>query len=383
MEKHLGYDKSYLVEKKAYHTAKEIEQQPRLWRETMEIIKTQQSKINEFLKSINLEKSKVIFTGAGTSEFVGNTLVPYLRETNDLDMESRATTDIVNNPKAYIPENKDVILVSFARSGNSPESVAAVEVANKVSDRISHVIITCNKNGKLANMKLERTLVLYMPEDSNDLGFAMTGSFSCMMLAAYTLFNMCNIEKVHEEIVALSRQMEKNLFSMRTELEDIVKLDTERVVFLGGSSFKGLAQELSLKLLELCAGKIPAIFDTPLGFRHGPKSIVNDKTIVFNLLSNNDYSKKYDSDLIKELKNDKKSKVVTFQYEESNFNEDYSINTKYSSESAIITALSYLIPGQMYAFMKSLEQGITPDNPCPTGEVNRVVQGVIIHEYKK
>ena len=383
MEKHLGYDKSYLEEKKAYYTAKEIEQQPRLWRETMEIIKTQQSSITEFFRNINLENSKVIFTGAGTSEFVGNTLVPYLREVNNLDMESRATTDIVNNPNAYIPENKDVVLVSFARSGNSPESVAAVEVANKVSDKISHVIITCNKNGKLANMNLERTLVLYMPEDSNDLGFAMTGSFSCMMLAAYSLFSMSNIEKVQEEIMALSGQMEENFLTMRTELEDIVKLDTERVVFLGGSSFKGLAQELSLKLLELCAGKIPAIFDTPLGFRHGPKSIVNDKTIVFNLLSNNDYSKKYDLDLVKELKNDKKSKVVTFQYEESKFDEDYSINTKYASESAIITALSYLIPGQMYAFMKSLEQGITPDNPCPTGEVNRVVQGVIIHEYVK
>ena len=383
MEKHLGYDKSFLVENNAYNTAKEIGQQPRLWRETMEIIKTQQSNIEQFFKNINMKNSKIIFTGAGTSEFVGNTLVPYLRETIDLDMESRATTDIVNNPKAYIPENRDVVLVSFARSGNSPESVAAVEVANKVSDRVSHVIITCNKTGKLAHMKLDRSLVIYMPEDSNDLGFAMTGSFSCMMLSAYTIFNMNNLEKVEKEIFLLSAQMEKDLFSMKIMLNDIVNIDTERVVFLGGSSFKGLAQELSLKLLELCAGKIPAIFDTPLGFRHGPKSIVNDKTVVFNLLSNNDYSKKYDLDLIKELINDKKAKVVTFQSEEFDLEKDYSINTKYTSESAIITALSYLIPGQMYAFMKSLEQGITPDNPCPTGEVNRVVQGVIIHEYTK
>lgn len=382
MEKYLGFDYEYLIKKRGYNTAKEIEQQPRLWRETMNIIENSYEKVENFFKNIDLQNAKIIFTGAGTSEFVGNTLVPYLRESSNLDMESRATTDIVGNPKAYIPEDKDIILVSFARSGNSPESVATVEIANIVSDRIHHVIITCNKDGKLGNLKLNSSLVIYMPEDSNDLGFAMTGSFSCMMLAAYTIFTLDNLKKTKEEVLALSNKMDENMNSYVAQIENIVNLDTERVVYLGGASNKGLAQELSLKLLELCAGKIPAIFDTPLGFRHGPKSIVNDKTIVFNLLSSNEYSRRYDIDLINELKNDKKATVVNFEGENSDLEKDYAIVTNFTSKNAIITALSYLIPGQIYAFMKSINQEITPDNPCPTGEVNRVVQGVIIHKFE-
>ena len=31
--------------------------------------------------------------------------------------------------------------------------------------------------------------------------------------------------------------------------------------------------------------------------------------------------------------------------------------------------------------MQSLSLGITPDNPCPTGEVNRVVKGVTLYPY--
>lgn len=383
MEKYLEYEKEYLLEKKAFNTAKEIEQQPRLWIETMDILRNRKSEIKDFLSKIDFKNTKVIFTGAGTSEFVGSALAPYLREIKSYDMESRATTDIVGNPEAYIPVDKEILLVSFARSGNSPESVAAVEIANKVSNNIKHLVITCNKNGRLANMKLENSLVLHMPEDSNDLGFAMTGSFSCMMLGAYCVFRLEDFNEIESDIKKISKQVESNVSSFKEVIEKIIKLDTERVVYLGGSGLKGIAQELSLKLLELCAGKIPAIYDSPLGFRHGPKSIVNNKTIVFNLLSNNDYSKKYDYDLINELVKDNKANVITFSSNNEFSPKGFSINTNIFSKDPILTALSYLIPGQMYAFMKSLEQGITPDNPCPTGEVNRVVQGVVIHQYEK
>ena len=43
----------------------------------------------------------------------------------------------------------------------------------------------------------------------------------------------------------------------------------------------------------------------------------------------------------------------------------------------------YIVVAQLIALFKSLSYGITPDNPCPTGEVNRVVKGVILHPYTK
>ena len=378
----LGLEEKYLKEKKGFNTAKEIEQQPRLWNETMKIIEKHEFEIKDFLRSIDLDNTKIIFTGAGTSEFVGNTLVPYLRESTLYDVESRATTDIVANPKIYIPTNKKVILVSFARSGNSPESVAAIEIANKVSNQIRHVIITCNPDGKLAKMDLKDSIKLQMPKDSNDLGFAMTGSFSCMLLSGMSFFKIENLEEIKNSVKELSEETNKNISSYIEQVNKIINIPTERVVFLGSGPLKGLAQEVSLKVLELCSGQIPANFDTPLGFRHGPKSIVNSKTIIFNLISNYEYSKKYDSDLINELKNDGKASAIITLNKKEEYKECINLETGINSENSIINALGYLLPCQMYSFFKSLSLGITPDNPCPSGEVNRVVQGVIIHEYK-
>lgn len=380
----LGYKESYLKEMKGYITAKEIAQQPRLWNETVDIISKNCEKIENFLKKLNLKNTTVILTGAGTSEFVGNTLVPYLRKITGLNIESRATTDIVANPEQYIPKDRDVLLISFARSGNSPESIGAVEIAEKVTNRISHLFITCNAEGKLAKKNLDNSLTILMPKDSNDAGFAMTGSFSCMVLATCLIFDSKNFIKNKEEIKNLVNISEKNIVELRDEIYRASILDTERVVFLGSGSLKGLAQEASLKVLELCAGKIPSFYDTPLGFRHGPKSIVNAKTTIITLFSQDAYSKEYDTDLVNELLRDKKSsQIITLGGSNPKNDGDMNIVTGFHSENMILTALNYLIPCQIYSLMKSLNCGITPDNPCPTGEVNRVVQGVVIHEFNK
>ena len=76
----------------------------------------------------------------------------------------------------------------------------------------------------------------------------------------------------------------------------------ERVVYLGSGPLKGLAHESSLKLLELTAGEIVTYFESPLGFRHGPKSILDDRTLAVFYISGDPYTRKYDLDLLAELK---------------------------------------------------------------------------------
>lgn len=89
-------------------------------------------------------------------------------------------------PEYYFYENDTVLLVSFARSGNSPESVATVNLAEQLINNVYHLTITCAADGALAKRAKEQqnNLLLLMPERSNDAGFAMTGSFSCMMLTS-------------------------------------------------------------------------------------------------------------------------------------------------------------------------------------------------------
>lgn len=371
---------------KKYVTLKEIEQQKKLWLDLLKNLDEKKDIINNFFKNIDYKNRKIIFTGAGTSEFVGNSIVHELEG----NFNSIATTDIVSNPDNYFKKNEKVLLVSFARSGNSPESVATVNLADQIIDDVCHILISCNPEGKLATIKKnsKQSLVLLMPEESNDKGFAMTSSFTCMTLAGMTIFNLDKIDRIKKIIKELINIIDENEVNMRLMLDKIIPIDLERIIYLGSSTLKGLAEEASLKCLELTGGNMSLHYNSPLGFRHGPKSIVNDKTMIITLLSNDEYTRKYEIDLLKEMFKEKgDKKLVTLDM----FNSEVAANNshyyfafdseKFKGYKNIFNLFSYVYFAQLFAFYKSLAYGINPDNPCPTGEVNRVVQGVNIHPY--
>ena len=373
-------------------TWKEIAQQPGIWKEEVSIVKENIEALGKFIEGVKGNKVKVIFTGAGSSEFVGNTICSYINSRIDIEVLSVPTTDIVSMPEQYLDADADIILVSCARSGNSPESVAAVELADKLVKNIHHIFITCNKDGKLAKISEtgENKYLLLMPERTNDKGFAMTGSFSSMVVAGVLVLLRKDLDVLGEKVEFVASLVERNLDKIVANAEIVADLDIERIVYLGDGTSKGLAEEIALKVLELTGGKLASFFNTFLGFRHGPKSIVNDKTAIVCLMSNNPYTRIYELDLLKEFKNEggKKQIIVldTVYDEEVKANSNYYFSyedAKLGEMEDIFASLSYLVYGQLISLIKSAKLGINPDNPCPTGEVNRVVKGVIIHEYNK
>lgn len=373
-------------------TWKEIAQQPGIWKEEVSIVKENIEALGKFIEGVKGNKVKVIFTGAGSSEFVGNTICSYINSRIDIEVLSVPTTDIVSMPEQYLDADADIILVSCARSGNSPESVAAVELADKLVKNIHHIFITCNKDGKLAKISEtgENKYLLLMPERTNDKGFAMTGSFSSMVIAGVLVLLRKDLDVLGEKVEYVASLVERNLDKIVANAEIVADLDIERIVYLGDGTSKGLAEEIALKVLELTGGKLASFFNTFLGFRHGPKSIVNDKTAIVCLMSNNPYTRIYELDLLKEFKNEggKKQIIVldTVYDEEVKANSNYYFSyedAKLGEMEDIFASLSYLVYGQLISLIKSAKLGINPDNPCPTGEVNRVVKGVIIHEYNK
>lgn len=373
-------------------TWKEIAQQPGIWKEEVSIVKENIEALGKFIEGVKGNKVKVIFTGAGSSEFVGNTICSYINSRIDIEVLSVPTTDVVSMPEQYLDADADIILVSCARSGNSPESVAAVELADKLVKNIHHIFITCNKDGKLAKISEtgENKYLLLMPERTNDKGFAMTGSFSSMVVAGVLVLLRKDLDVLGEKVEYVASLVEKNLDKIVANAEIVADLDIERIVYLGDGTSKGLAEEIALKVLELTGGKLASFFNTFLGFRHGPKSIVNDKTAIVCLMSNNPYTRIYELDLLKEFKNEggKKQIIVldTVYDEEVKANSNYYFSyedAKLGEMEDIFASLSYLVYGQLISLIKSAKLGINPDNPCPTGEVNRVVKGVIIHEYNK
>lgn len=392
MNNFFGIDKETLEEKKSFNTAKEILQQPKLWKETLEIFRNSEKSLKEYLKKIGFGKEfDIVFTGAGTSEYVGNILEPLLNKNETGEFKSIATTDILNNPLNYMKKNKKTLVVSFARSGDSPESDGVIDIADKIIDEVYHLFITCNKEGALAKRAEgnEKIFLLLMPEESNDKGFAMINSFSCMLLAGILSFSRDNSEVIDEmgEIISIA---EKELNEKYPEIKKLAEEDHKRIVVLGSGILKGLAEELSLKIMELSAGKVVSVSNTTLGFRHGPKAIVNEETIVFELVNQDEYAMKYDEGLLKEMSEDKSAdKLIAYNISNNNSIEESTYKVIKPDETdkgkirnkELASLFIYLIYGQTYAFFKSQYLGNTTDNPFPSGEVNRVVKKFKVHEF--
>ncbi|CGG07490.1 tagatose-6-phosphate ketose/aldose isomerase [Streptococcus pneumoniae] len=387
----LHYTKEDLLELGAEITTREIYQQPDVWREAFEFYQAKREEIAAFLQEIadKHDYIKVILTGAGTSAYVGDTLLPYFKEVYDerkWNFNAIATTDIVANPATYLKKDVATVLVSFARSGNSPESVATVDLAKSLVDELYQVTITCAADGKLALQAHgdDRNLLLLQPAVSNDAGFAMTSSFTSMMLTALLVFDPTEFTVKSERFEVVS-SLARKVLDKAEDVKELVDLDFNRVIYLGAGPFFGLAHEAQLKILELTAGQVATMYESPVGFRHGPKSLINDNTVVLVFGTTTDYTRKYDLDLVREVAGDQIARRVVLL-------SDQAFGLENVKEVAlgcggvlndIYRVFPYIVYAQLFALLTSLKVENKPDTPSPTGTVNRVVQGVIIHEYQK
>ncbi|MGS4871530.1 SIS domain-containing protein [Streptococcus sp. Z556] len=387
----LNYTKEELLELGAEITTREIYQQPDVWKEAFEAYQAKRDEIAAFLQDIadRHDYIKVILTGAGTSAYVGDTLVPYFKEVYDerkWNFNSIATTDIVANPETYLKKDVATVLVSFARSGNSPESVATVDLAKALVDDLYQVTITCAADGKLALQAHgdDRNLLLLQPAASNDAGFAMTSSFTSMMLTALLVFDPTEFAVKAERFEVVS-SLARKVLDNAADVKELVDLDFNRVIYLGAGPFFGLAHEAQLKILELTAGQVATMYESPVGFRHGPKSLINEDTVVLVFGTTTDYTRKYDLDLVREVAGDKIARRVVLL-------SDQAFGLENVKEVAlgcggvlndIYRVFPYIVYAQLFALLTSLKVENKPDTPSPTGTVNRVVQGVIIHDYQK
>jgi tagatose-6-phosphate ketose/aldose isomerase len=325
---------------------------------------------------------RIVLTGAGTSAFVGECAASALARKSGLRVDAVATTDMVGSPESWLPRKVPTLLVSFARSGNSPESVAALNLAEQCVQECHHLIFTCNAEGALYRLgkTTRNTRIVLLPEETNDRGFAMTSSFSGMLLAVALAFDL--IASDAESITQLARSAGEVLTGTLPLIQSLARERFERIVYLGSNALKGLSREAALKTLELSDGQVVAMSDTPLGFRHGPKTIVNGRTLVVVLLCNDPYTRRYDLDLLNELRADGvagRVLALTAQPMQSLKHADDIALSDAGAVSDLALCMPYAVFAQSLAFLRSLSLGLKPDVPNARGTVSRVVQGVSIY----
>jgi len=376
-----GIGEDRLEQAGACLTAREIAQQPEVWREIAALVAQRRGALDAFLGPLLARRDlRIVLAGAGTSAFIGECLVPSMLR-QGLRAEAVPTTDIVSGPQRFLQPAVPTLLVSFARSGNSPESVAAVALADELLPDVHHLVITCNPDGELYRMAQGRAgaLALLLPDATHDRGFAMTTSFTSMLLAAALAFGVLGPDVVAATSAAAAQVRDSAL----PLLEALVARRFGRVVYLGSNELRGLAREAALKLLELSDGRIVALHDSPLGFRHGPKTVVDADTLVVVLLSNDAHARRYDLDLLRELRRDGHAgRVLALSGRpEPELGDDCLALDGAGALAEPALALPFVVFCQAHALLQSLALGLRPDTPSMSGTVNRVVRGVTIYPF--
>ena len=266
-------------------TWQEIHRQPEIWSAWGTTLDVQG--LRDWISGLDYDE--IWFCGAGTSAYIGDIIaagVPGLK--------SVASTDLVATPKAFLNGVKPLV-VSFGRSGNSTESIGTLDALDALAPDAPRLHITCNKDGALATRGSKGPMkAIVLPDATHDAGFAMTSSFSTMLLTALALFDApCDVPA---RLTAMADQMA----ALLPQLQDAAR--PERAVYVGSGPLAYAAREAALKVMELSAGQIPALWDSTLGFRHGPKSFVTDGTAITVFTSPYAPTKDYDADLVAELR---------------------------------------------------------------------------------
>ncbi|WP_370977449.1 SIS domain-containing protein [Enterobacter ludwigii] len=368
-------------------TEEEIRQQPASWIRSLNNIDNLRASIDNFLTPLLRKRElRIVLTGAGTSAFIGDIISPWLASHTGKNITAIPTTDLVTNPMDYLSAAHPLLLVSFARSGNSPESVAAVELANQCVPECYHLSITCNEAGSLYQTAVnsDNAYALLMPAETHDRGFAMTSSITTMMASCLAVFAPETINSHTFRDVA--DRCQTILTSLGDFSQSVFGNDPwKRIVYLGSGGLQGAARESALKVLELTAGKLAAFYDSPTGFRHGPKSLVDRETLVVVFVSSHPYTRQYDLDLLAELRRDRQAMRVVAIAAETDPVVEAGPHILLPPARTFIDmeqAFCFLMYAQVFALSQSLRVGNTPDTPSASGTVNRVVQGVVIHPWQ-
>jgi len=376
------------------YTLREVMQQPKLWIKSFNLLKDKLNDIRDFIENKVLSEknnSRVILSGAGSSHFIGLCCEDLLRIMWNVDVESKACTEIVTSFESFFLNHLNTTMIYFSRSGESPEILGAFLLSDKILRRINHIIVTCNKHGRLVSLKSrseskgeKNVLRIVLPEDANDKGLAMTSSFTTMLMFAQFLAYLWELEEYERIIRDASVAAEKMLKECSSLIEEIAELDFKRAFFLGTGPLYGCAAESHLKLQELTAGRVICKFDSYLGIRHGPEVAIDDETIVVYFVSSNPFVRRYETDLMEDLHSKGLGlKRIAVCCGADEYIERYT-NYIIDIDSVIpdyCRPIVDVIFGQLLGLFKSLNMGLKPDWPSEKDIITRVVKGVKIYDY--
>jgi tagatose-6-phosphate ketose/aldose isomerase len=369
-------------------TLQEILQQPATWRATAAQLATRRDELAAAVAAAGIAPGQgtVILVGSGSSHHVGECLAPGLRAALGVPVQAVPAGDLLTHPGRCLPPAGPVLVVSFARSGDSPDSRGVLDALVRRQTRCHHLIITCNRDGYLARAHSDdrRITRVVLDPRTNDRSLVMTSSFTNMVVAGRALGRLDDLEGY---AAAASRAAAAALALVLTHgdaLAEVGRRGFHGAIHLGTGPHFGGAREASLKMLEMSAGRRWSFAESFLGLRHGPMSAVAEGTLVVAYLSADPLARAYELDLLEELRRKQpRAFVVVVADGTTDVPPGEGLLLSCPGRDALgddDAVVLDVVVGQLLGFFQCLALGLRPDAPSPDGTITRVVDSFTLHE---
>ncbi len=355
-------------------TDQEIAAQPMIWDAWAKELPTIAGQIRDWIAA--RAPDEIWLCGAGTSAFIADSLCVALdRRRGGIPLRNVATTDLVARPQDFFRPGLRPLVISFGRSGNSSESIGTLDLLDRLAPAADRLNITCNSSSALANRAAKGTgeqRVITLPDACHNVGFAMTSSYTTMLLTALACLDDAPVGDIAARLNGLASAA-RGLLSRPMDANR-----PERAVFLGSGPYRGTARESALKVLELTAGRVVTSWDSTLGFRHGPKAVIDDQTAVYIFLSSDPLTRKYDQDIATEIRAQYPTIAVTTIGQSLAGADAPDIPLDTGLEDAWNTPIAILLAQRLsVAWSKTL--GLNVDDPFAGRNLTRVVANVRLY----
>lgn len=328
------------------HTHNEIVSQPQIWQQVISRIETIN---NGFPRPEQFDQ--VLFTGCGSPFFLSRWAAMECEKTTGVFSRAVPSSDLLIEPNAWLSSRPRTLLVAVSRSAHTTETIRAVQNFQK-SGGIS-LVITCYPENELGKIT---PYVIGLPEGQEE-SIAQTRSFTSMMLGAASWIEGKIPPGVSKALGAAGNHLLENFSEITSRLGKDRTI--ERFFFLGSGSFYGLANELMLKMKEISLSYSESFHF--LEFRHGPMSMVNDKSLVVGLLK--DHGHAYEIDVLKDMRKLGARTLAICEEDSLVHGVADEIVVLKSELAPLWRAPLYLPILQLLAFGRAIEKGLNPDTP--------------------
>ena len=342
-----------MLSKPGTNTFNEIIEQPQTWTQVLAALEQRQEELQAWLREEKF--GQVVLVGCGSSHHANLAAARVFHRISGLNAQALPASEVLYSSRPPHDVRIKTLVIGVSRSGETSETVWAVEKLKKLDARLKVLTVTCKADTELAALG-HHSLAFPFAHEEGPLATRSTSSslLALEMLAAWAAGN----QGLVDELKTLPTLID--LRKRGPEIQKAVGLKATHVTFLGNGPFYGVATASSLLMREMAY--IQSDCMQLLEYRHGFHSAIQPTTLVVSFLT--DAMRRAEEEMLREIAVMRGPRMIICSQADT--------RTKMGSEfvfelgesiSEAARAVLSLPFGQVLAFYYAISRGANPDRP--------------------